>query len=266
MKDKGKRNWVRLDNASKIFPATCNNKDSKVFRLSCELKDHVEPTVLQEALDRTIKVFPHYCSVMRRGIFWYYLEESDIQPIVTRENLPVCAPIYQHEERNLLFRVMYYRRRISLEIFHALADGTGGVWFLQVLIYYYLLLRYPYLQKLNIQMPVQGSLAEKLADSYRQFSFKNQTDETTPIVPETAANLTRLEPRSSDEANPRLNWLEKQREEADRHATPPHRRCCRKMRTLSCRITGVRMRSVWPKSVRNGWRLRRARRTPCENL
>ena len=41
--------WKRLDNASKIFPATSNNRDTKVFRLSCQLYEDVDPLVLQEA-------------------------------------------------------------------------------------------------------------------------------------------------------------------------------------------------------------------------
>ncbi|WFA08998.1 hypothetical protein [Tissierella sp. Yu-01] len=40
--------WKKLDNASKIFPATSNNKDTKVFRLACELYDEVDPIVLQK--------------------------------------------------------------------------------------------------------------------------------------------------------------------------------------------------------------------------
>lgn len=220
MKDKSHKKWVRLDNASRIFPATCNNQDTKVFRLSCELKDDVEPNVLQEALDRTVRVFPHYNSVMRRGVFWYYLEESDLKPIVEKETTPVCAPLYVHEERNLLFRVMYYRRRISLEIFHALTDGTGGIWFMQVLTYYYLLLRYPYLQRLNIPMPVQSSLAEKMVDSYSQFLLPKE-ENAEPKAEEGEA-LTRFEPDVEQSGRPRLNWFSRKIGTKGAVYLPPH--------------------------------------------
>ena len=50
--------WKRLENASKVFPATSNNRDTKVFRLSCELKEEVDPAVLQRALDLTWESFP----------------------------------------------------------------------------------------------------------------------------------------------------------------------------------------------------------------
>ncbi len=69
MKQQRKTEWTRLDNASKIFPATCNHKDTKVFRITCELYEAVEPERLQQALNRTIQSFPLYKSVLRRGFF-----------------------------------------------------------------------------------------------------------------------------------------------------------------------------------------------------
>jgi len=81
--------WSRLDNASKFFAATYSERDEKVFRISCELFEEVDPEILQQALDETIERFPYYKSVLRRGIFWYYLEDSDIRPLVEKEDKPV---------------------------------------------------------------------------------------------------------------------------------------------------------------------------------
>jgi NRPS condensation-like uncharacterized protein len=129
--------WTKLENASKIFPATWSMKDPKVFRLTCELYEAVEPDTLQKAVDTALEDFPLYKSVLRRGIFWYYLEASDIRPVVMEEMNAICAPVYIGLRNNLLFRVFYYRRRINLEIFHALSDGAGGMQFLQAIIYQY---------------------------------------------------------------------------------------------------------------------------------
>ena len=135
--------WWTLDNAAKIFPSTGSAHDSKVFRFVCELREPVEPQLLQRALDRTVERFPIYRSVMKRGWFWYYLEDSPLPAQVRREELPPCCPIYPSVRRSLLFRVLYYRRRISLEVYHALTDGTGALNFLCALVYEYLLLRCP---------------------------------------------------------------------------------------------------------------------------
>ncbi len=130
--------WVRLDNASNIFLAARSDADPKVFRISAEVDHDVDPRTLQEALDATYERYRLYHAVLRGGMFWYYLQTSDLRPIVAPEHLPTCAPIYREDRRNLLFRVVYRRRRIVLEIFHALSDGTGALWFLTDLLDAYL--------------------------------------------------------------------------------------------------------------------------------
>ena len=126
--------WVRLDNASNIFLAARSDADPKVFRMSAELDHEIDPKRLQEALDLTYSRYRLYHAVLRKGVFWYYLQDSDLRPLVTADDLPTCSPIYQSGRRNLLFRVMYHRRRIIVEIFHALSDGTGALWFLTDLV------------------------------------------------------------------------------------------------------------------------------------
>ncbi|MGI6730770.1 MAG: hypothetical protein ACOX5F_02560 [Anaerovoracaceae bacterium] len=168
--------WTRLDNASKIFPATCNDKDTKVFRVVCELKESVDPEVLQQALDVTIKNFTFYKSVLRRGVFWYYLESADINPIVEMESMPVCAPIYIKDKRNLLFRVFYYNNRINLEIFHALSDGTGAIWFLQNMVHHYLIMKHKEVfENKSLEWPHSNSLDGKMKDSFHRHFIGKST-------------------------------------------------------------------------------------------
>jgi len=131
--------WSRLDNAAIIFPANSGARDSKVFRFFCELKEPVEPRPLQTALDKTVSQFPFFRSVLRKGLFWHYLEDSDLPVEAALEDMPPCAPMYRAESKSLLFRVSYYNCRINLEVYHALADGTGAMQFLSTLVYHYLL-------------------------------------------------------------------------------------------------------------------------------
>ncbi len=138
-----RKGWVRLDHASNIFLAARNSRDTKVFRLTAELEDEVDPVLLQRALDKTYAQYLLYHSVLRRGFFWYYLEMSDLKPQVAPELLPPCAPIYHFDHKELLFRVIYRADRIHFEIFHVLADGTGALWFFEDLIKEYIFLRYP---------------------------------------------------------------------------------------------------------------------------
>jgi len=131
--------WSRLDNAAIIFPANSSARDSKVFRFFCELKEPVEPCALQAALDKAVPEFPFFRSVLRKGLFWHYLEDSDLPAAAAPEDMPPCSAMYRSESKSLLFRVSYHNCRINLEVYHALADGTGAMQFLSTLVYYYLI-------------------------------------------------------------------------------------------------------------------------------
>ena len=131
--------WYKLDHAAKLIPSTRSESDTRVFRLSCDLKEAVDPEILQRALDKTAPLFPHFNCVLRKGLFWYYLEETNRRAVVYEDNIPPLAPIYIAGRKNLLFRVNYYRNRINFEVFHVLTDGTGGFAFLRRLVANYLI-------------------------------------------------------------------------------------------------------------------------------
>ena len=136
------KNWMRLDNASNIFLAAQNERDTKVFRMTMEMTEEVNPEILQEALNHIYEQYPLFHNVLRRGIFWYYLEESEVNPRVqVEEGVPMKA-LYHSGEKNFMFRVLYKDNRVHLEVFHALTDGTGAIWFFEDLLTEYIRLRY----------------------------------------------------------------------------------------------------------------------------
>lgn len=162
--------WSRLDNAAKIFPPTSNARDPKVIRFACELTELVQPEPLQMALDETLEQFPFYRSVLKKGMFWYYLEATDLAPRVAPEEQPPCEPLYRGDGRNLLFRVSWYRRRINLEVYHALSDGTGALHFLRMLVYHYLVRVHA--QEFEEAIPAidyDASNTQKMDDSFLKY-------------------------------------------------------------------------------------------------
>lgn len=130
--------WRKLDNTAKLFSATSNKKDTRVFRFYCVLKEEIDPDKLQEALNRTLKTYPVFLSVMRKGLFWHYLEKSALRPVVREEYKEPCSCLYIRDKKDLLFEVTYYKRRINFEVFHALTDGTGATEFIRELVKNYL--------------------------------------------------------------------------------------------------------------------------------
>ena len=132
--------WRSLDNAAKLFSAASSPKDTRVFRFYCELKEEVKEEILQEALNQTIQKYPVFLSVMRKGLFWHYLEKSELRPVVREEYKEPCSSLYVRYKKTLLFEVTYYEKRINFEVFHALTDGTGATEFLRELVKNYLYL------------------------------------------------------------------------------------------------------------------------------
>ncbi|GHV84237.1 hypothetical protein AGMMS50212_15770 [Spirochaetia bacterium] len=110
-----------------------------VFRLVCELNETVDRDVLQHALKMSLETSPFYNCVLRHGLFWYYLEKTDIQPEVREEFASPCAPLYDSNRKSLLFELTYYRKRINLEIYHVLADAIGAAAFFKTIVYHYLM-------------------------------------------------------------------------------------------------------------------------------
>lgn len=142
MSNQRNSNWRKLDNAAKVFPATANKSNTKVFRFYCELHEPVEQKYLQEAMEMTLDKYPLFRSVLRQGLFWFYLERNDYTPIVKEERKSPCSMLYTGDKIKYLFRVNYYKNRINFEVFHVLTDGTGATQFLREMVKNYLYLKY----------------------------------------------------------------------------------------------------------------------------
>lgn len=166
--------WHRLDNAAKIFPPTSRKSDTKVFRFSCELYEAVDGSLLQSALERTMDDFPSFHYVLKRGLFWYYLEQSAFRPLVREEDTPPCSTAYL-ERKTLLFDVTWYGKRINLEVYHALTDGTGAMQFLKTLALCYLKLAHPGDMNGVTGIDYDASESQKMADSFNKYYDKSKT-------------------------------------------------------------------------------------------
>ena len=151
--------WRRLDSTAHIFPLVSNSNYSNVFRMSVVLKETINPDYLQEALEGTLPWFPHFQSRIRRGVFWYYFEKNQ-HPIfqVEEESSRPCSFIDLHKNEQYLFKVLYFNRRITLEVFHVLTDGTGAVNFLKALTANYLRLVD------GVEMSLDHEVTETLGD------------------------------------------------------------------------------------------------------
>jgi len=172
---KKKARWRKLDNAAKLYSAASNKKDTRVFRFYCELKEEVNPDVLQEALNQTIETFPTFLMVLRKGLFWHYLEPCNLRPIVKEEYKEPCSRLYIKDKKTLLFEVTYYKKRINFEVFHVLTDGTGATEFLKELVknYLYLIHKVNGLEAVSL-LPEDMTVQDQEVDSFLKYYSKDQ--------------------------------------------------------------------------------------------
>ena len=132
--------WYPLDNAAVIYPLSMKHNRMPMFRLSCYLKEEVSAEILQMALLFTIKRFPAFATAVREGFFWHYLDSAKMRYTVQKEEGIPLEPIPVAFRYSQSFRVLYYQKRISVEFFHVLTDGSGGLVFLNTLVREYLTL------------------------------------------------------------------------------------------------------------------------------
>ena len=164
--------WVRLDNAAKIYPAARRRNWSNVYRQSVTLSENVDKAVLQSALDVTAKRFPSIAARLRRGLFWFYLQQVEEAPKIRHEQSYPLVFMSNKEMQKCALRVIAYRNRIAVEYFHSLTDGTGALIFLKTLTAEYLE------QKYGISIPCEDGILdrreppskEELEDSFLRYT------------------------------------------------------------------------------------------------
>ena len=168
MRETKQSKWRKLDNAAQAFPAATGKKDTRVFRFYCQLKEKVREEKLQRAAELTIEKYPLYRSVLRKGVFWFYMEQRALPVTVKKEERPPCSKLYVPDQKSLLFEVSYHQNRINFEVFHGLTDGTGAMLFLKDLVRNYLKLCYPKEQFPKI-MEEEATLSDLEEDSFSQY-------------------------------------------------------------------------------------------------
>lgn len=133
--------WFPVDNAANLY---CGNRRpgwARTLRLSFVLNEPVKPEPMQQALCDMSRRFPTFCAIVKSGLFWNYFERTAVQPKLQKEIDVPGRSINTGRTMQPNFRVLYYKNRITLEVFHGITDGGGSIRFLTSLVarYYELL-------------------------------------------------------------------------------------------------------------------------------
>lgn len=151
-----KNNWRKLDNVAKVF--SLNNKNNtNIFRYSVILKQNIDKKILEKALEKTLDNYKAYKVRIGAGLFWNYLEYNSKKPIIEEESEIPCEHIDFKKNNDYLFKVTYYKKKINLDVFHVLTDGTGANLFFKSIIYNYLSLKH----KISFKEKQQSNISYK---------------------------------------------------------------------------------------------------------
>lgn len=158
MSKENKLRWLPLDNAAKIYPAARRQNWSNVFRLSATLSETIDVSVMQTALDVTVRRFPSIAVRLSKGVFWYYLRQISKAPEIREESSYPLTRMSREETSKCAFRVIVYENRVAIEMFHSITDGNGALVFLKSLVAEYLQ------QKYGLDIPAQQGVLGRLEE------------------------------------------------------------------------------------------------------
>lgn len=165
--------WLKIDNAGLIYPSASSETWNNVFRISAYLKEEINPEVLQQALNIVIVRYPHLNVSIRRGFFWYYFQSIEKKPKVEEEKSYPCRRMELNTKQHL-FRVLYFKNKVSFETFHSLTDGNGAICFLNTLLgCYFNLLGKTITEKDLIINYKDKPTAEEIEDSFKRVADKS---------------------------------------------------------------------------------------------
>ncbi len=157
------RDWLALDNSGSLYPTIQSPRTTGVFRLAVTLTEDLDLPKLKSAIEQALERLPVFRTRLRTGLFWRFLEENAKEPLVQAERADPCRKPMR-DDRGYLWRVLVFRKRISLECSHALTDGTGAMAFLRAVLAFYL--TEPALSVVDLNALPSGEESE---DAYQRY-------------------------------------------------------------------------------------------------
>lgn len=163
-----------LDMAAILYSYTKTKTWNQTYRISAVLKSEVDGEALKQAVRKMRHRFPSFYVRLSDGFLWKHFKPApvDVDEIVIHDS-KVCTPVDAEAKYTPLFKVHYYKNRISLDMFHGVSDGRGACIFLKTLLA-------TYFGILGISIPATHGILdiddepteEELTDGYIKFYDK----------------------------------------------------------------------------------------------
>lgn len=171
--------WYQVDNVANVFLATIGKRDTRSLRVSVTLKEDIKKDILQDAAEETARLRPQINVRIHRGLFWHYMEETSVTPVVSEEQRRICPKLYErYNENGLHYLISFHEKRINFDMLHVLGDGFGAIDFVNLLLFNYL----KRVHKKEMAAldygngPLKGKLSENSFDDIKAEAGKTKID------------------------------------------------------------------------------------------
>ena len=103
-----KYSWYRFDNSAIIYQMVITSKAQSLFRIGVNLQEEINPEILSDAVELSLKRYPYFKSEMKRGFFRPYLDENK-NPVTVNEDDGILLKTIDFKKNNrYLFRTSYF--------------------------------------------------------------------------------------------------------------------------------------------------------------
>lgn len=159
-----------IDNASILYLSLMRKDHCNSYRFSMTLTESVSPEIMQTAVNNIYRRFPSVIAGFQPDFFQYFQVSAKEPPKVQPD--PGCLITMSREEiRSCAFRVYYRDKTVSIEAFHALADGYGAIACFTTIMAEYLRLKHSILIPIaeTLLDPEQDPTLSEIEDSYLKY-------------------------------------------------------------------------------------------------
>jgi hypothetical protein len=126
--------FIALDNSALIYPPTEAAFSTNTFRLSVDLGVEVNTEILRQAAHELLDRCPYAKVRLRTGFFWHYLSPNEAEIPIWEEGSYPAGRFDFKGNNHYLLKIIHGPRRIAIECFHALTDGSGALAYFKLLL------------------------------------------------------------------------------------------------------------------------------------
>ncbi|MCR5781481.1 MAG: hypothetical protein K6G90_01970 [Clostridia bacterium] len=172
---------IPIDTAATMFASLHHGEASRVYRLTAELKEDIDPEALKTAVGLVAPRFPMLMRRIHKGFFATTLDYDDNIKVLPENEEPSKAQ-WLSKLGGPDIRVLYYKTRIAIELSYVLTDANALMEFLKAVVAEYLILKgadeadFP-----EVKLPGRNMEPDESDNAFRTYYRKHGDKTESPL-------------------------------------------------------------------------------------